>query len=90
LVLLGFCTRLAALPVVFAMGVAAFLVHGNDPLTMEEGFKLFFAKQAEMPSSKEPALLYFIPFLALVFTGPGRFSLDHVLWSKWRAARQGR
>jgi uncharacterized membrane protein YphA (DoxX/SURF4 family) len=30
--------------------------------------------------SKEPALLFLIPFLALVFTGAGRFSIDGLIW----------
>src|SRR5687767_3778808 len=34
LVMLGFATRLAAIPIVFGMGVAAFVVHANDPWTM--------------------------------------------------------
>jgi putative oxidoreductase len=61
----GLATRFAAAAVAFAMGVAAFVAHGGDPWTMESGAK-----------SKEPALLYLIPFLALVFTGAGRYSLD--------------
>ncbi len=68
-VMVGFLTRLTALPVVFAMGVAAFVVHGGDPWTMQP-----------TGASKEPALLFFIPFLALVFTGPGKFSVDALIW----------
>ena len=59
LLIVGLATRVVALPLVFTMLVAAFVVHGADP----------FAK-------KEFALLYAIPFFALVLTGPGRFSLD--------------
>jgi len=69
LVMAGFLTRLAAIPVVIAMGVAAFVVHSNDPWTMGQG-----------PMSKEPAMLFLIPFLALVFTGAGRFSIDGLIW----------
>lgn len=79
LVILGLGTRLAALPVVFAMGVAAFVVHGADPWTLGAG-----------PRSKEPALLFLIPFLALAFTGPGRFSLDALIGPRWRARRAAR
>jgi putative oxidoreductase len=64
LVLIGLATRFAAIPVAFTMLVAAFMVHGGDPWTMSGG------------ASKEPALLFFTAFLTLVFTGPGRFSLD--------------
>jgi putative oxidoreductase len=72
LVMVGFATRVSAAMVVGAMSVAAFVVHRNDPWTMGAG------------ASKEPALLYLIPFLALVFTGAGRFSLDGLIWSRWR------
>jgi len=71
-VALGFLTRFTAIPVVFTMCVAAFVVHGEDPLLMGQG------------ASKEPALLYAIPFLALVFTGGGRFSVD-----AWLKSRRG-
>jgi putative oxidoreductase len=59
LVAVGLFTRLAAIPLLTTMIVAAFWVHADDP----------FVK-------KELALLYAIPFLTLIFTGPGRFSLD--------------
>ena len=76
LVILGLLTRCAALSVAFTMGVAAFVVHGSDPWTMAEGFRLVQEGLAQSSASKEPALLYAIPFLALVFTGAGRFSID--------------
>ncbi len=79
LVVLGLGTRLAALPVVFAMGVAAFVAHGSDPWTMGEGAKLFMSGASKSWGSKEPALLFLIPFLALVFTGPGLISLDALI-----------
>ena len=77
LVVLGLATR-------FAMGVAAFLVHGNDPWTMGKAAELFFAGQTKYPASKEPALLFLTAFLALAFTGAGRFSLDALIWPHWR------
>lgn len=87
-VILGLATRLAAVPLVIAMGVAAFVAHGADPWTMEQGFNLFFAKKTEMPLSKEPALLYLIPFLTLAFTGPGKFSIDGFLWPRRSGANK--
>jgi putative oxidoreductase len=45
------------------MLVAAFIVHATDP---------FFSK-------KEFALVYALYYLGLACTGPGRFSLDHML-----------
>ena len=71
LVILGLATRLAALPVAFTMGVAAFVVHAKDPWTMGGG-----------PPAKEPALLFMAAFLALVFTGAGRISLDALIWPR--------
>src|SRR5262245_40280989 len=57
LVVVGLGTRLAAIPPAITMAVAAFVVHANDPLTMGPG------------PSKEPALLFLIPFATLFFTG---------------------
>jgi len=75
LVMAGFATRFAAAPIVFAMAVAVFVAHANDPWTMGEG------------ASKEPALLYLFPFLALIFTGAGKLSVDGLIWPRWRARR---
>jgi putative oxidoreductase len=87
LVMLGFATRFAAAAVAFTMGVAAFVVHKADPWTAAEGFKLFLSGATKFPVSKEPALLFLIAFLALVFTGAGRFSVDARIWPRWRARR---
>lgn len=66
LIVVGLGTRLATLPLIFAMCVAAFIVHGGDP---------FF-----LPGrAKEPAVMYGLVYLAIALTGPGRFSLDHLL-----------
>lgn len=70
LLMLGLGTRLVAAPLLFAMVMAAFIVHGADP----------WAK-------KEFALLYAFPYLALMLTGPGRFSLDHLIFKKYRASK---
>lgn len=78
LVMAGLATRLAAVPTVVTMAVAAFVVHANDPWTMGAG------------ASKEPALLYLIPFLALIFTGPGRFAIDAWFAGRWRGRRAER
>jgi putative oxidoreductase len=84
LVMVGFVTRLAAVPVVIAMAVAAFVAHANDPWSAETAAKAFFAMQSETWFSKEPALLFLIPFLALVFTGAGRISIDALIWGRKR------
>lgn len=87
LVMLGFATRFTALPIVMAMGVAAFVAHGGDPWTMGEGARLFMEKQAPSWASKEPALLFLIPYLTLALTGAGRFSVDALLGSRRAAGR---
>lgn len=86
LVVFGLLTRLAALPVVCAMAVAALVVHANDPWLMEEAARLFADGKSQTWTSKELALLYLIPFLALVFTGAGSFSIDGLIG--WRRRRQ--
>ncbi len=90
LVMLGCATRFAAVPVVLAMGVAGFVVHRNDPWTMGRAVEIFMAGESKFPLSKEPAILFLVPFLALIFTGPGRFSIDAWLWPRWRARRAAR
>lgn len=84
MVAVGLLTRLAAAPVAFTMAVAAFMVHTNDPWTMGKAYELFKAKQTEFPASKEPALVFMIAFLAIVFTGPGRISLDALIFGRKR------
>lgn len=85
LVMLGLGTRLAAIPVVFGMAVAAFVALGGEPWTLEAAAAKFFAGETEFPAAKEQALLYLIPFLALAFTGAGKYSLD-----AWLAGRRSR
>ena len=87
LVILGFATRLAAAPIVFGMAVAAFVAHGGDPWTMGQGAALFMAGKAKSWASKEPALLFLIPFLALMFAGAGKLSIDGLIWRRWRERR---
>jgi putative oxidoreductase len=87
LVIVGLGTRLAAATIVISLSVAVFVAHGADPWTMEQGYKLFMAGQAKSWASKEPALLYLISFLALVFTGAGKLSLDALIWPRWRERR---
>lgn len=79
LIIVGLGTRFAAAPLVFNMGVAAFVAHANAPWTMSPN-----------GPSKEPALLFLIPFLALLFTGAGGLSLDRLIGSRLRARRAQR
>jgi putative oxidoreductase len=68
LVIVGVLTRFAALPIVFAMAVAAFIHHSADPWAG--------------PKSREMAMLFLSAFLALVFTGPGKISIDALIWKR--------
>ena len=84
LIIPGLATRLAAIPPVISMSVAAFVVHASDPWTMEAAAKAFFGGASKTWFAKEPALLYLIPFLSLVFAGGGRFSLDALIATRWK------
>jgi putative oxidoreductase len=64
LLLVGFATRLVAIPVAFNMFVAAFKAHGGA-----------FSLQAD-PPGMEYALTLAVVATALIFTGAGQFSVD--------------
>lgn len=89
-VMFGLATRLAAAMIVFSMAVAAFVAHGADPWTMEEAALRFMSGASKSWASREPALLYLIPFLALVFTGAGSLSLDGLIRHRRHERRRSR
>ena len=62
-IILGYKTKWAAVPVIITMAVAAFVIHSGDP---------WFGKGG----SKEMAVLYLVGFLAIFFTGSGKYSVD--------------
>lgn len=64
MVVLGIGTRLATIPLVFTMAVAAFVVLGDAPFFMGGG------------AAKEPAVMYMVAFVAVLIGGAGRYSLD--------------
>lgn len=66
LVGIGLFTRAALIPLIITMLVAAFMIHGGDPL---------FGRGP----SKEMALLFLAAYAALFAAGPGKFSVDHLL-----------
>ncbi|MCL6505350.1 MAG: DoxX family protein [Pirellulales bacterium] len=88
LVAAGLLTRLAAIPPVIGMAVAAFVVHAKDPWSLEQAARQVVNGTFMSGPAKEVALLYLTAFLTLVFTGPGRFSLDALLWRRKPAARE--
>lgn len=69
LVTLGLMTRVACAPLIFAMCVAFFSIHGG---------KLSF-----VPSSgaSEPAAIYLLAFAVILLGGPGKYSLDQVFFA---------
>ena len=73
--LLGLLTPLAALGVLFEMGVALLMVHAANPWVSAPG-----------QSSKEAALGYFAFALLMLLAGPGKLSLDALLFGRKRAA----
>ena len=69
LIILGLSTRWAAFGLGFTMVVAAFAVLGQAPWFLGPG----------VSSAKEPALLYLVAMMALILSGPGRYSLDAII-----------
>jgi len=66
LVSIGLLTRAALIPLIITMLVAAFIIHGPDPL---------FGSGR----TKEMALLFLAGYLSIFVAGPGKFSLDRLL-----------
>jgi uncharacterized membrane protein YphA (DoxX/SURF4 family) len=55
---------------------------------MGRGAELFLSGEAEMWSSKEPALLFLAGFLTLAFTGGGRLAVDALIGRGRRGRRR--
>ncbi|MCH2207883.1 MAG: DoxX family protein [Lentisphaerales bacterium] len=72
LITFGVFTRVALTQLLVTMAVAAFIVHSQHPLFAAPG-----------QPSKEFALVYLWGFLTLILTGPGKFSIDHLLVKKY-------
>ena len=75
--LLGLLTPLAALGVFVTMLVATLMAHGAHPWVSASG-----------QPSKEPALGYLAFALTMLLTGPGRLSLDALLFGRKREIRE--
>lgn len=74
LVAIGLLTRVAAAPLAFNMFVAVITAHRTSYFITNN------------PPGMEYALNLGVVFLALVFTGPGKYSLDYGLFSRGRPA----
>ncbi|MBT8231393.1 MAG: DoxX family protein [Saprospiraceae bacterium] len=66
MIIIGYKTRLAALPMIITMLIAAFVIHSGDPWFM----------QSADGGSKEPALIYMLGFLSIYLLGSGKYSID--------------
>lgn len=76
LIIIGLATRPAAFILAFTMTVAAFNIHASGPLFMAGG-----------AGSKEPALLFLIPAIAILLAGAGSYSADAAILKEDRRKR---
>ena len=74
LLLLGLLSRPAAFLLAFTMVVAVFDVHHASPWFLRPG----------VVHAKELGLMYLIPMLVLIISGPGAWSLDSLLHQEKR------
>lgn len=56
------------------------------PLAFTMIIALFMIHGADPWQRKELAAVYLLVYVVLALTGPGKFSLDAILWSKWTKA----
>ncbi len=60
--IVGAFYRLALIPMIFTMGMAFFVIHGNDPF-----------------ATRELSFIYFIIFVLMFISGPGKYALDRFI-----------
>lgn len=77
LLIFGLLTRPAAFVLAFTMVVAAFFVHANGAWFLP----------GNAVGAKEPALLYLLPYVVLILTGAGSWSLDAALCKETKRKR---
>ncbi len=68
--ILGLLTRAAAIPLIVNMCVAVFVAHAGQP----------FVSADPSVQTCEVATIYLIIYITILFTGPGRFSVDRFIW----------
>ena len=86
---LGMGSQLSLISAIGAeVGCAVLLIVGLGtrfaaiPLAFTMFVALFLVHGADPWKAKELAAVYLCGYLAIVFTGAGRISLDHVFWGK--------
>ena len=52
------------------------------PLAFTMGVALFFVHAEDPWNVKELAAVFLLVYVSLMLLGPGRFSVDHILWTK--------
>jgi putative oxidoreductase len=85
LIALGLLTRVSAGLAGVTMAIAAFGRHRlHEQLLSGIGIRPLSAEALEEMGNPEKALVYLLVFLALVLLGPGRWSLDHLIFRRGR------
>ena len=77
LIIFGLFTRFSAFVLTFSMWIAAFIASANFPFFPQWIPSSAIEYKTLMTPFKEYALLYGSVFLALIFTGAGKYSIDH-------------
>ena len=83
---LGVGSQVSLLLVIFAELFCSFLLLlglftrlALVPLVISMGIAVFVIHAGDPMSDKEHALLFFVPYVAMFFTGPGSYSVDRLL-----------
>ena len=80
LIFIGLGTRIFSIFAAFNMAVAAFLAHrAFEQWLARAGLVTMAPERMEQLGNPELAALFFFVFVALAFTGGGRFSIDHLI-----------
>jgi putative oxidoreductase len=88
LIAVGLGTRIAAGFLAFTMAVAAFGRHrAFHQLLAALGVMNVDAETLKSWGKPESALIYLVVCLALLLTGPGRYSVDHLIGKRIRRSR---
>lgn len=79
LIILGFKTRIFAIPAIATMITAAFIAHAADPFFPGWVTGAVAEHPVLITPNKEYAALYLFGFISIMLIGSGRISLDKIL-----------